>query len=89
MGLLQNFLDQALLVILLCSGLPLLITAVVGLAIAILQATTQIQEQSVVFLVKLAVFVALTIVGAKHGFGLLSRYFSDSIAAIASLGSLL
>ena len=44
---------QALLLILILSGPPILISMFVGLFIAVLQAATQIQEQTLSFTVKL------------------------------------
>lgn len=53
---------QALLLILLLSGPPILISMVVGLFVAIFQAATQIQEQTLSFTVKLLA-VILTLMG--------------------------
>jgi type III secretion HrpO family protein len=44
---------QALLLILLLSGPPILISTLLGLMVAIFQAATQIQEQTLSFMVKL------------------------------------
>ncbi|MDR2539639.1 MAG: type III secretion system export apparatus subunit SctS [Chlamydiales bacterium] len=55
---------QALLLILLLSGPPILISTLLGLTVAIFQAATQIQEQTLSFMVKLfAVIFTLLIVG--------------------------
>ncbi len=55
---------QALLLILILSGPPVIISTALGLFIAILQAATQIQEQTVSFTVKLiAVIVTLLVLG--------------------------
>ncbi len=51
---------QALLLILILSGPPILISMVFGLTVAIFQAATQIQEQTLSFTVKL-VAVIMTI----------------------------
>jgi len=53
---------QALLLILLLSGPPIIISMVVGLFVAIFQAATQIQEQTLSFTVKL-IAVILTLIG--------------------------
>ena len=53
---------QALLLILLLSGPPILISMVVGLFVAIFQAATQIQEQTLSFTVKL-IAVIFTLIG--------------------------
>ena len=55
---------QALLLILILSGPPILISMVLGLTVAIFQAATQIQEQTLSFTVKLfAVILTLIALG--------------------------
>ncbi len=59
---------QALLMILILSGPPILISMAVGLFVAILQAATQIQEQTISFTVKLiAVVFTLLLLGGWLG----------------------
>lgn len=59
---------QALLLILILSGPPILISMFVGLFIAVLQAATQIQEQTLSFTVKLiAVIFTLLLMGGWLG----------------------
>ncbi len=59
---------QALLLILILSGPPILISMTLGLMVAIFQAATQIQEQTLSFTVKLiAVVVTLLIFGGFLG----------------------
>jgi len=53
---------QALLLILLLSGPPIVISMMVGLFVAIFQAATQIQEQTLSFTVKL-IAVIFTLIG--------------------------
>jgi type III secretion protein S len=55
---------QALLLILILSGPPVVISTLLGLTVAIFQAATQIQEQSLSFMVKLfAVILVLLVMG--------------------------
>ena len=55
---------QALLLILILSGPPILISMVFGLTVAIFQAATQIQEQTLSFTIKLvAVILTLMLMG--------------------------
>lgn len=55
---------QALLLILILSGPPILISTMLGLFVAIFQAATQIQEQTLSFMVKLvAVIITLIVLG--------------------------
>ncbi|HIE13090.1 MAG TPA: flagellar type III secretion system protein FliQ [Desulfotomaculum sp.] len=54
--------NRAILMVLLVAGPILIVSMVVGLAISILQATTQIQDQMISFVPKiLAVFLALMV----------------------------
>jgi len=56
--------NEALILILVLSAPPLLISLVVGLAISLFQATTQIQEQTLTFVPKItAVFLTLALTG--------------------------
>lgn len=55
---------QSLLLILIVSGPPIMISTILGLFVAIFQAATQIQEQTLSFMVKLfAVIITLFIIG--------------------------
>ncbi len=59
---------QALYMILLLSGPPILISMVFGLMVAVFQAATQIQEQTLSFTVKLfAVVLTIMILGGWLG----------------------
>lgn len=59
---------QALLLILILSGPPILISMFVGLFVAVMQAATQIQEQTLSFTVKLlAVIFTLLLMGGWLG----------------------
>jgi type III secretion HrpO family protein len=55
---------QALILILLLSGPPIIISMILGLLVAIFQAATQIQEQTLSFTVKLfAVIITIMLLG--------------------------
>ncbi|NGX38148.1 MAG: Flagellar biosynthetic protein FliQ [Chlamydiae bacterium] len=59
---------QALLLILILSGPPILISTMLGLFVAVFQAATQIQEQTLSFMVKLfAVIFTLIFMGGWLG----------------------
>ena len=69
---------QALLLILILSGPPIIISMAFGLFVAIFQAATQIQEQTLSFTIKLiAVIVTLLIMGGWLGAQILQ--FTNSI----------
>lgn len=60
--------NEALLLVLIISGPPVLISMVVGLIIALFQALTQIQEQSLTFVPKIVVvFGVLAVMGPFLG----------------------
>ena len=64
----QQLSYQALLLILILSGPPILISTVLGLFVAVFQAATQIQEQTLSTMVKLvAVVVTLLVFGGWLG----------------------
>lgn len=59
---------QALMLILILSGPPILISTLLGLFVAVFQAATQIQEQTLSFMVKLfAVILTLMLMGGFLG----------------------
>lgn len=59
---------QALLLILILSGPPIIISMILGLLVAVFQAATQIQEQTLSFTVKLfAVVFTIIILGGWLG----------------------
>jgi type III secretion protein S len=59
---------QALILILILSGPPIIVSMVLGLLVAIFQAATQIQEQTLSFTVKLfAVMLTLMMLGGWLG----------------------
>jgi type III secretion HrpO family protein len=68
---------QALILILLLSGPPILISLFLGLIVAVFQAATQIQEQNLSFVVKLiAVIVTLLLMGPWLGSAIM-RYATN------------
>ncbi len=69
---------KSLLLILILSGPPILISMVVGLFVAVFQAATQIQEQTLSFTVKLLA-VILTLIGLGGWLGAQILQFSNDI----------
>ena len=67
-GDIYQLIYQALLLILILSGPPILISTMLGLFVAVFQAATQIQEQTLSFMVKLfAVILTLMLMGGFLG----------------------
>lgn len=79
---------QALLLILILSGPPILISMVLGLMVAIFQAATQIQEQTLSFTVKLfAVIFTIIFMGGWLG-GQVMQYTMTIFNGLHKWGSL-
>jgi len=77
---------QALMLILILSGPPIIISMVLGLFVAIFQAATQIQEQTLSFTVKLfAVVFTIIILGGWLGAQVI-QYTEKIITLIPLLG---
>lgn len=69
---------QALLLILILSGPPILISTLLGLFVAVFQAATQIQEQTLSFMVKLFA-VVLTLIWLGGWLGAQIYQFASNI----------
>lgn len=78
-------LDSLMLVIYL-SGIPMVAIAFTAGCMATLQAVTQIQEQSVVHLVRLATFIALVVVAGSWAGDAVSDLFERSLRSIETIG---
>lgn len=82
---LTTFIKQGLALVLMLS-LPIVITiAVVGLAVALLQAVTQVQESSIGFGVKLIAGVAVIALTSQWMGGALLNYIDSIFTAIARI----
>ena len=65
---LLNYAQQCLIIVLRLSLVPIIVATVIGLIVSLLQALTQIQEQTLGFAVKL-IAISLTIMLAAHWMG--------------------
>lgn len=82
----EPYIRESLFILFLVSGIPLIISSVVGLMISALQSATQIQEQSITYTVKFAV-ISLTLIVLAPWFGSeIVRFFSELLNSIASMG---
>jgi flagellar biosynthetic protein FliQ len=80
-----NFLRQAVYYVILI-GAPLLLTAlVVGLVIAILQATTSIQEQTLTFVPKIFAIMGMLAFLGGLGFGIMADYTTELFRQISMM----
>lgn len=82
-----TFSYQALILILLLSGPPIIISTILGLIVAVFQAATQIQEQTLSFTVKLfAVIFTILFLGGWLGTTIL-QYANSIFQLIAKAGA--
>ena len=82
---LLDYAQTTLILVLKLSLIPIVVATVVGILVSILQALTQIQEQTLGFAVKLIV-ISLTIMVAAHWMGgellLFTQSIFDNFAAV-------
>lgn len=83
--LVLDVMHQAFLKIILIAGPILLVAMVVGLAISIIQATTQIQEQTLSFVPKLLIVFFFLIVLGNFMLNILVEFTKDIFDIMASL----
>jgi type III secretion protein S len=79
---------EALLVVALVSGLPLLASSIVGLAVSLVQAATQVQEQTVPFILRLVTVTAVLVFGADLFCGYVLQFTREMFASLTHLGAL-
>jgi flagellar biosynthesis protein FliQ len=81
----DGLLREMLLVTALVSLPTVAVSALVGAAVAIVQAATQVQEQTMTLLPKMLAVTAIVALFGRFGIGLCVRLFNDVIAAIPNL----
>ena len=65
--MMHELVREVILLVALLSGIPLLISSLCALVVAVLQAATQVQEQSVAFLVKFLVVGGMSLLCGEIG----------------------
>ncbi len=80
------YLKQSFLMVLLFSGIPLILSSLVGLAVAVVQASTQIQEQTITYVSKLAVVSVCLALMAHWCAGNLIEFMQQLLGGIGHLG---
>ncbi len=80
-----EYLYQGCLLVLIFSALPLGVSAALGLVISVLQAVTQIQEQTLVYLAKLVVIIVVVYLGGEWAGLELIRYLKEGIEIMGRL----
>ena len=79
---------EALWLALRVAGLPLAAMLAVGLAVSVLQALTQIQEQTLAFLPKLAAMALVLLLSGPAIVGAMRAYADDLLARIVAAGGM-
>jgi type III secretory pathway component EscS len=82
----QNLIFDSLMIALVLSGIPMVSIALASGLVALVQAATQIQEQSVTHLVRLITFIGVVFVAGDWMGGEIASLFERSVKAIASVG---
>ena len=84
----MNIIGESFFLVLLISGVPLLAASVGGLCVSILQTATQIQEQSIGFIVKFVIVAAVLAVCVRWFWLRLLLLLERCFGTITALGSL-
>ena len=79
---------EALWLALRVAGLPLMAMLAVGLAVSVLQALTQIQEQTLAFLPKLVAMALMLLLSGPAIGGAMRAYADDLLGRIVSAGGM-
>lgn len=82
----QTLVLDSLIISLVLSGIPMVSIAIASGFIVLIQAATQVQEQSVIHLVRLITFVVVVIVAGDWAGGEIVTLFERSLKALESVG---
>jgi type III secretion protein S len=84
--MMQQLIFDSLWIALVLSVIPMVGIAIASGLVALVQAATQIQEQSVIHLVRLIAFLGVVLVAGEWMGGEVASLFERSVKAIASVG---
>ena len=82
----EVYLHQAFVIVVIVSGLPLLASSLCGLGVALLQALTQIQEQSIGYLVRFAAVGVVMVVTFPWLAAEVLTFTREMLGSLAALG---
>ena len=82
----EHYIRESCLLVLVISGVPLLASAVSGLVVAVLQAATQIQEQSISYVAKLSAAAACCVLLWNWAQTQLVLFLQESLDSFSFLG---
>ena len=78
LSMLLDYAQKCMIIVLQLSLIPIIVATVIGLLVSLLQALTQVQEQSLSFAVKL-VAIAITIMAASSWMGGMILSFTQEV----------
>lgn len=79
---------QALILVILLSGIPIVLSMIVGVIVSVFQAATQIQEQTLTFVPKLIVVLGTLMVGGYWMIAQLVKFTVALFTMIPKLGAM-
>lgn len=79
---------QALLLVLFLSGIPIVLSMIVGILVSVFQAATQIQEQTLTFVPKLVIVLGTIMVAGYWMIAQLVKFTASLFALIPKLGAM-
>ncbi|RMD88182.1 MAG: flagellar biosynthetic protein FliQ [Candidatus Dadabacteria bacterium] len=82
------YIKETFLMVIIFSALPLAVSSLAGLMVSILQAATQVQEQSIVFFAKFAAIVVALAFASDWICRELSVFFGEVVGSVALLGKI-
>ena len=83
-----EYIKQAFLLVIILSAIPLFVSSLAGLLVSFLQAATQIQEQSIVFVAKLAALSMALFLISGWGAQQIGSFVQSVFISIEELGRL-
>ena len=84
----DEFIKEAIFMVALFSGLPLLCGSISGLVVAVVQTATQIQEQSISFIAKLSTAIVVFLFISRWLGRELVNFFQQVLGSIESMGGM-
>jgi len=84
----EVYLEQVFVIVLLFSGVPLIAVSVVGVVASIVQSSTQIQEQTITYVIKLATLAGVMFLVSGWVGSEILAFFQDILLSISELGNL-
>ena len=82
----QDFLREALVLVLFISGIPLALCALAGIAVSFLQTVLQIQDQSLSYGLKIGVIILCAVYGGAHCLELIEDHFIHACVVATEIG---